>query len=104
MASAARPPGSKSSGAWLLDSSRVHLGQLEQRWWAAFSSLAKSILNAMACGPRHSVPPSLLCLGDLTLHSAGRRSGLAGPSWRHRPPVSRPLATNSRWQRRVAQL
>lgn len=41
MASAARPPGSKSSRAWLLDSSRVRVGQLEQRWWAAFSSLAK---------------------------------------------------------------
>lgn len=66
MTSAARSPGSKSSRAWLLDSSRGRVGQLEHRWWAAFSSLAKSTLNEMACGPRRSVPPLLLCLDDLS--------------------------------------
>lgn len=66
MALAARSPGSKSSRAWLLDSSRGRVGQLEHRWWAAFSSLAKSTLNEMACGPHRSIPPSLLCLDDLS--------------------------------------
>lgn len=50
----------------LLDSSHGCVGQLGHRWWAAFSSLAKSTQNEMACGPRRSVPPLLLCLDDLS--------------------------------------
>lgn len=65
-------------------------------WWATFSFLCQIHTECDSLGP-----PELRS-ALMMLHGAGRRTLLARLGWRCRPPVWSPLATDSRWRRRVA--